>query len=64
MKRLEKIRMLDRIYLFFIIATCLLAGIVVVFNQLYIQSEQLFLQYAIIFILGVIGFIIWRKNKV
>ena len=63
MKRLEKIRMLDRLYFLFIVTTCILAGVIIVFNQLYIESEQLFLQYAIIFVLSIVGILIWRKHK-
>ncbi|WP_371804746.1 hypothetical protein [Candidatus Lokiarchaeum ossiferum] len=63
MKRLEKIRMLDRLYFLFIFATCIFAGVVLTYNQLYINSSQLFLQFAIILILGIIGLMVWRKHK-
>jgi len=64
MKRLQKIRLLDRIYLLFMIATCILAGVVISYNQQYINSRQLLLEYAIILIVGIVGLVIWRRNKV
>ncbi|MCK5346240.1 MAG: hypothetical protein KAR20_22675 [Candidatus Heimdallarchaeota archaeon] len=63
MKRLQKIRLLDKSYFIFVLATCIFAGIIIAFNELYINSEQLFLQYAIIFIVGVVGVFIWQRNK-
>jgi hypothetical protein len=64
MKRLQKIRMLDRVYLFLMIATCLVAGLVISYNQLYFNSNQLLLQFTIVLIVGIIGLVIWRRNKV